>query len=42
MKEGGIISQENIDKMVKQALFNLLKSSKELIPYGDVYSIVIV
>lgn len=25
MKEGGIISQENIDKMVKQALFNLLK-----------------
>ena len=25
MKKGGIISQENIDKMVKQALFNLLK-----------------
>lgn len=25
MKKGGIISQEDIDKMVKQALFNLLK-----------------
>lgn len=25
MKEGGIISQKDIDKMVKQALFNLLK-----------------